>query len=905
MNINIQIDELSNPIQENQPLNLNSLITDIIESDQRIKDVFHDKMESLFESVKLDKMQITDSFKKNIDNLFKKVDSKELINNKISFIFDNIKVDSKLINESISKLFQIKTNEPFITSLFKRIEKNLQQDITKGLNLDKIAILFQGIEKNISNTLVKSLNVDKITAIVEQFKTDLTNKITNNLNLDRFLIVFEKFGENIMSNISKTIAKEKILDNKSDSNVSEPTAQDTITKEKDVSVFEPKPTKVILVDIEDDAYKKLLSAFGNMNTIAQAAKPEEGKGGLWDLIKGAIGDFLWNALAFGLSALLAKLLAEFLLKSPLAEFWKMVIKSFTSAKYFEAVVDMFSKGFYKIIDAIKESRLFKWTSEKMADLGKRFDNLIDAFKNSDFYKYFDEKIVKLLDKFKELKLAITESKPFKFLMEGIDKVKNLFKGIYDFFKADNFLHFFKGAEEVTQGATTGSRYIRGMGSMTEIFRTFKNVIANTPLGKIFKVVFGPGVKLAKGALKFIPIFGDILSLWFGYERIKEGGALNVVQGFMDIISGILGLTGIGTPVSLALDGINLLIDLCKWGYEEGTTAVQAKGYKGIWDFIVQKMKKVMSEIYQTMIKWIYSLMPGTMKYFFKVNPSTNELEFTGASGLKDLIDDKTGGLLSKTGESVTYLLGGSPVYQESVNLDKANLKKLHVVQYKIMQELDSLNKKYQINPDKGENLYDKLESLQTDEAKKDLERVKIINKAYSDSVRVVGQLSLDYKDSNIPEAARQEAYNEVYGTNFAVPQQKKGIIPESSQINTSDNVVSISYNGKIIQQAQLNSSDRLESIGDTSVFSKEGGTLDKSFKDMNKVLNKQLTELTNMKNYFLDMLSQMTELNMKIPEDGLATAGIPAGGLPKSSDARAPISGARDAIYEYRQKLRR
>ena len=104
-------------------------------------------------------------------------------------------------------------------------------------------------------------------------------------------------------------------------------------------------------------------------------------------------------------------------------------------------------------------------------------------------------------------------------------------------------------------------------------------------------------------------------------------------------------------------------------------------------------------------------------------------------------------------------------------------------------------------------------------------------------------------------------------------------------------------------QFQLDGKDKLETVGDTNVYSKQGGTLDKAIGEMKKVLEKQLVYLNGMAlaldKYLVQVANNTFAINEAIPQlnMGQKEAPIPA-------EQSIPEGYIRDPIYEYRMKIR-
>ena len=60
-----------------------------------------------------------------------------------------------------------------------------------------------------------------------------------------------------------------------------------------------------------------------------------------------------------------------------------------------------------------------------------------------------------------------------------------------------------------------------------------------------------GSKLGKRAASILPVIGGVVNLAFAYDRFASGDSIG---GLLESISGILDFTGVGVPLSMALDG---------------------------------------------------------------------------------------------------------------------------------------------------------------------------------------------------------------------------------------------------------------------------------------------------------------------------------------------------------------
>jgi hypothetical protein len=111
-------------------------------------------------------------------------------------------------------------------------------------------------------------------------------------------------------------------------------------------------------------------------------------------------------------------------------------------------------------------------------------------------------------------------------------------------------------------------------------------IVKTGLGKI--VGFLPNMlKGLTTVLKKVPIIGTLISLSYAVSRFKSGDYLG---GGIDILSGIAAIVpGIGTAVSIGLDGLNAFVDLKTGGATGKQTGAKLDLLKGMGGWIAEKI----------------------------------------------------------------------------------------------------------------------------------------------------------------------------------------------------------------------------------------------------------------------------------------------------------------------------
>lgn len=200
------------------------------------------------------------------------------------------------------------------------------------------------------------------------------------------------------------------------------------------------------------------------------------------------------------------------------------------------------KGMSILKDFIKA----KWPS-----LAKAFEPITKLTK--DLKAFFKLK----WDKFKQ---------SFKFLGDGLESIRNLFR-------------FGKPVQELGEGAGKAAKSLKPTLSATQ------------------KTV---GKSLLK-RIKLIPFIGSLASFTFAYFRFKEG---QWVRGTMELLSGILNLSGAFWPVSLMLDGMLIVYDLLEDKSETAAGATSLKTGKYLITPVLKSVAKKLGTKALTMLKFI-------------------------------------------------------------------------------------------------------------------------------------------------------------------------------------------------------------------------------------------------------------------------------------------------------------
>jgi hypothetical protein len=112
-------------------------------------------------------------------------------------------------------------------------------------------------------------------------------------------------------------------------------------------------------------------------------------------------------------------------------------------------------------------------------------------------------------------------------------------------------------------------------------------VAKVGLGKL--TGFLPNLlKGMTGFLKKIPFVGSLITLGYAVSRFKSG---DYVGGGIEILSGIAGLfPGIGTGISLAIDGLNAFLDMKAGGASGKQTKAKLDILGGMGKWVVDKLK---------------------------------------------------------------------------------------------------------------------------------------------------------------------------------------------------------------------------------------------------------------------------------------------------------------------------
>ncbi len=135
-------------------------------------------------------------------------------------------------------------------------------------------------------------------------------------------------------------------------------------------------------------------------------------------------------------------------------------------------------------------------------------------------------------------------------------------------------------------------------------KSFAGLIGKEVGGEVVKTGIGKltgfASKFLGGVLKTakrIPFIGSLISIGMAFSRFKQG---DIVGGGLEVLSGIAGLfPGVGTAISLAIDGLNAFLDMKADGTPEG-------GGKGKGGLLLGWVQDLSNWVYKNFITKIRS-----------------------------------------------------------------------------------------------------------------------------------------------------------------------------------------------------------------------------------------------------------------------------------------------------------
>lgn len=207
-------------------------------------------------------------------------------------------------------------------------------------------------------------------------------------------------------------------------------------------------------------------------------------------------------------------------------------KQFTKKLF--VTLDDFREGFLKSFENLKDG---------LKESGGIFSNIIDAIKMAGMAWMFFQ------GQFKEGKFG------FAMAFKQFENIKKLFKVAKEVGSLKGLAKF-SGVAELQKGFKSISAVFKSFMSLPKEMKTLKNAFGFLKAGGSGFKMISKG--LGKNALKKIPLFGTIMSVWMGIERWKKKDYLGA---FLEFGSGVAAMfPGVGTLISIGIDLINLSRD---------------------------------------------------------------------------------------------------------------------------------------------------------------------------------------------------------------------------------------------------------------------------------------------------------------------------------------------------------
>lgn len=292
-----------------------------------------------------------------------------------------------------------------------------------------------------------------------------------------------------------------------------------------------------------------------------------------------------------------------------------------------------SSPFIKILKRIRD--LAEDSFQMSKQFGKKLFVSLDAFKMG------------LLNAFDNLKSAIEDNSIINSIVDAIkalgmtwmmfqgqfkegnfkwgqafkqfDNLKKLFSTISEFGGVGKlFSSNINGLKAVSTGLKDFAGSIKSFMSLPKEMKTFKNAFGFLKAGGS-SLAKGIGKGIGKGALKKVPVFGTLISMWMAFERWQKQDYLGA---FLELGSGVAAMfPGLGTLISIGIDLVNL-------GRDTGF-------FKGIGDKTADTAKSVMNNFGENMLMSIPLIGPifGIAKSIklFKSGNKKGGLEMIGKS----------------------------------------------------------------------------------------------------------------------------------------------------------------------------------------------------------------------------------------------------------------------------------
>lgn len=471
--------------------------------------------------------------------------------------------------------------------------------------------------------------------------------------------------------------------------------------------------------------------------------------------------------------------------------------------------------------------------------------------------------------------------PLTMIAAGL--IWGIFDGVKSAFKADEwgvakssaFFGGFMAGEAGVKG------FMKNMGKWALIGGGVGMLLG--PIGGVVGAVLGAvlgGVFNAIGAEKMAQ-FGEKMRVWFWDTFGKT------IEKLKDIWDGIKFWFNekLLPAISKAKEDLRPIIERIRNFFQERLIP-DIKRFIGFFSPLFEKVGYFVTEIITPALKDLVGFLGDVLVGFFNNLGPIMDKVLSGGS----VVYDKIMWGIGKLGEGLSFIkdkfMGIVNKFSKFFGGDE---------DAKLQKELDKLEKENEKRRKKQEELMNDLAIAEakgyerkTNSLKKDIEKLK----------------------AEQEKADKRKAEIERLQAQASVIKEETGALTERIDISTAtpdiipvaDNIIT-SYKDKKEVQFQLDGRDKLETLGNTSIFSKEGGTLDKALKEVKGVLEKQLTTLNDLTTNLESGLTQVAKNTMKlveiIPNLSPVQVNTRAPAEPKISDGYI-----RDPIYEYRMKVR-
>lgn len=136
---------------------------------------------------------------------------------------------------------------------------------------------------------------------------------------------------------------------------------------------------------------------------------------------------------------------------------------------------------------------------------------------------------------------------------------------------------------------------KATGLLKGIFKggVFEKVFSKIGGKNIFGTMLSKLGIFFKGALKKVPIIGNLISIGFAYKRFKDGDTIGGIIDTLNALTGLLYLTPaapLAFPISLGLDILNAFLDIKAGGATSKQQSAKIDIFKGAFNWVYDKIK---------------------------------------------------------------------------------------------------------------------------------------------------------------------------------------------------------------------------------------------------------------------------------------------------------------------------